>query len=76
MAFDMGYSIESVHSLMERFIMHHQLIRYNPETREIAIKNWGENNFDKAGKPMMMYFIRIKRCQRCFIDLICFGVDS
>ncbi|MCM3118764.1 DnaD domain protein [Neobacillus sp. MER 74] len=53
MAFDMGYSIESVHSLMERFITHHQLIRYNPETRELAIKNWGENNFDKAGKPMM-----------------------
>ncbi|NWQ43348.1 DnaD domain protein [Bacillus sp. EB106-08-02-XG196] len=52
-AFDMGYSIESVHSLMERFIMHHQLIRYNPETRELAIKNWGETNFDKAGKPMM-----------------------
>ena len=52
-AFDMGYSIESVHSLMERFIMHHQLIRYNPETRELAIKNWGENNFDKAGKPML-----------------------
>jgi DnaD/phage-associated family protein len=53
MAFDIGYSIESVHSLMERFVMHHQLIRYNPETRELAIKNWGENNFDKAGKPMM-----------------------
>ncbi|WP_066259979.1 DnaD domain protein [Neobacillus drentensis] len=53
MAFDMGYSIESVHSLMERFIGHHKLIRYNPETRELAIKNWGENNFDKAGKPMM-----------------------
>ena len=23
------------------------------KTRELAIKNWGENNFDKAGKPMM-----------------------
>jgi hypothetical protein len=53
MAFDIGYSIESIHSLMERFIIHHQLIRYNPDTRELAIKNWEENNFDKAGKPMM-----------------------
>lgn len=26
-AFDMGYSIECVHSLMERFIMHYQMIR-------------------------------------------------
>jgi DnaD/phage-associated family protein len=29
------------------------LIRYNPETRELAIKTWGDTNFDKAGKPMM-----------------------
>ena len=53
MAFDMGYSIESVHSLMERFIMHHKLIRYNPETRELAIKNWGKYNLHKGGKPVM-----------------------
>jgi hypothetical protein len=42
MAFDMGYSIESVDSLMNRFIQHHELIRYNPNTRELAIKNWGK----------------------------------
>ncbi|MDR7236498.1 DnaD domain protein [Neobacillus drentensis] len=53
MAFDLGYSIESVHSLMERFIGHHKLIRYNPETRELAIQNWGKYNLDKGGKPFM-----------------------
>lgn len=53
MAFDLGYSIESVHSLMERFINHHKLIRYNPETRELAIKNWGKDNPHKGGKPVM-----------------------
>ncbi|MBT2730684.1 DnaD domain protein [Bacillus sp. ISL-75] len=53
MAFDLGYSIESVHSLMERFIVHQKLIRYNPETRELAIKNWGKYNLDKGGKPFM-----------------------
>jgi DnaD/phage-associated family protein len=53
MAFDLGYSIESVHSLMERFIEHHKLIRYNPETRELAIKNWGKENQHKGGKPIM-----------------------
>ncbi|MEH7098210.1 DnaD domain-containing protein [Neobacillus vireti] len=52
-AFDLGYSIEGVHSLMERFITHHKLIRYNPETRELAIKNWGKNNLHKAGRPVM-----------------------
>ncbi|MFJ5717528.1 DnaD domain protein [Neobacillus sp. NPDC093127] len=53
MAFDLGYSIESVHSLMERFILHHKLIRYNPETRELAMKNWGKHNLERGGKPMM-----------------------
>ncbi|MCM3728915.1 DnaD domain protein [Neobacillus cucumis] len=53
MAFDLGYSIESVYSLMERFIQHHELIRYNPETRELAIKNWGKDNLQKVGKPVM-----------------------
>ena len=49
MAFDLGYSIEEVDSLIERFINHHKLIRYNPETRELAINNWGKNNLYKAG---------------------------
>ncbi|MGG7618444.1 hypothetical protein [Bacillus coreaensis] len=53
MAFDLGYSIESVHSLMERFSVPHQLIRYNPETRELAIKNWGKYNLQRGGKPVM-----------------------
>lgn len=53
MAFDLGYSIESVHSLMERFEKHHRLIRYNPETRELVLKNWGKENLQKGGKPIM-----------------------
>jgi DnaD/phage-associated family protein len=53
MAFELGYSIESVHSLMERFIEHYKLIRYNPVTRELAIKNWGKYNLHKGGKPVM-----------------------
>ncbi|WP_234987191.1 DnaD domain-containing protein [Bacillus sinesaloumensis] len=53
MAFDMGYSIETLHALMDRFINHHQIIRYNPKTREIAIKNWGKYNLHKGGKPVM-----------------------
>jgi DnaD/phage-associated family protein len=53
MAFDLGFSIESVHTVMDRFIHHHKVIRYNPETRELAIKNWGKDNLYKAGKPVM-----------------------
>lgn len=53
MAFDLGYSIETVQALMERFIQHHRLIRYNPETREIALNNWAKSNLNKGGKPIM-----------------------
>ncbi|KJJ41250.1 damage-indicible protein DnaD [Bacillus subtilis] len=53
MAFDIGYSIESINSLMERFQNHHRLIVYNSDTREIAIIKWGKYNLNKAGKPMM-----------------------
>lgn len=52
-AFELGYSIESVQSLMERFTCLHKLIRYNPETCELAIKNWGKYNLHKGGKPIM-----------------------
>ncbi|WP_235848389.1 DnaD domain protein [Litchfieldia alkalitelluris] len=53
MAFDMGYSIETVHALMDRMVHHHELIRYNPQTREIAIKCWGKYNLHKGGKPVV-----------------------
>ena len=40
-------------SLLDRFIRHHKLIRYNPETRELAIKNCGKDNLDKIEKYAM-----------------------
>lgn len=53
MAFELGYSIESINALMDRFVRHHKLIDYNPETREIVILNWGKHNFKRAGKPII-----------------------
>lgn len=53
MAFDMGYSMETINSLLDRFINHHKLIKYNSETREIAIKNWGKYNLNRGGKPVI-----------------------
>lgn len=52
-AFELGYSMESVNSLIERFEKHHKLISYNSQTRELAIKNWGKYNFNKGGKPVL-----------------------
>lgn len=53
MMFEIGYSIESVNSLIERFQNMHKLIKYNPNTREIAILNWGKYNLIKGGKPIL-----------------------
>ncbi len=53
MAFDMGYSMETINSLLDRFLNHHKMIIYNTETREIAIKNWGKYNLNRGGKPML-----------------------
>ena len=52
-AFEMGYSIERVNSLMDRFENYHKLIRYNKDTREVAIKNWAKYNLNKGGKPII-----------------------
>ncbi|WP_162632645.1 DnaD domain-containing protein [Paraliobacillus zengyii] len=52
-AFDIGHSIESVNALLDRFINHHKLVAYNPDTRELAIKNWGKYNFNRGGKPVL-----------------------
>lgn len=52
-AFETGYSLETVQLLFERFLQQHELIRYNEETRELAIKNWGRHNLGRGGKPML-----------------------
>ncbi|PEB41589.1 DnaD domain-containing protein [Bacillus pseudomycoides] len=52
MDFDLGYSMESVNSLLDRFENHHKLVKYNPETRELAIINWGKYNLNRGGKPI------------------------
>lgn len=52
-SFELGYSIESVNSLIDRFENHHKLLKYNKETRELAIKNWGKHNLNKGGKPVI-----------------------
>jgi hypothetical protein len=53
MAFDLGYSIETVDLLLERFSEHHKLIRYNSEWRELGMKNWGKHNLYKVSKPVL-----------------------
>lgn len=53
MAFELGFSTESINALMDIFENKYKLIRYNTETRELAIKHWGKYNLDRGGKPII-----------------------
>ena len=52
MAFDLGYSMESVKALLQRFETYHKLIKYDFETRELILLKWAESNLNIGGKPV------------------------
>lgn len=52
MAFELGYDINVVKSVIKRFENDYKVIKYNAETRELAMKNWGKYNLVKGGKPV------------------------
>lgn len=51
-AFEMGYSLETVNVLLDRFETKYQMIRYSPDTGEVAIKNYLRYSIIKGGKPV------------------------
>lgn len=51
-AFELGYSMDTISTLFERFENIYKIIKYNNSTKEIAIINWGKYNFNKGGKPI------------------------
>ena len=71
-AFDMGYSIESVGNLLKRFMEQHKLIKYDSETREIILLEWAKTNLNKGGKPFEdLISSELKEVkQRKFIEII------
>jgi len=51
-AFEMGYSVDAVLALIERFETKHNIIRFNRDTCEVAIKNYLKHSIVKGGKPI------------------------
>ena len=47
---EMGYTTESVLSLIERFKTQYKIIDYSPETKEMLIKNWHRYNWTSSPK--------------------------
>lgn len=45
-----GYSCETIQKLIERFQETYGKLRYNPVTKELAIKNWAKHNVSNSPK--------------------------
>ena len=52
-ALELGYSLEAVNTLLDRFERKYRIIKYNRTTSEIAIKNYLRHSIIKGGKPVM-----------------------
>ena len=52
MAFEIGWSRDTVQVLLERFEKKYELIMLSPETKEIAIKNYLKHSIVKGGQPV------------------------
>ena len=49
-ALDMGYSPDSIVSIIDRFEKKYRLIRYDKETYELLILNWSKHNWTDSPK--------------------------
>lgn len=52
-AFELGYSVEAVLVLLDRFEHKYGIIQYSKETSEIAVRNYLFHSVIKGGKPVM-----------------------
>lgn len=57
-SFELGYSVESVNALLDRFENKYGIIKYSAETRELAVKNFLKHSIVKGGAPVRDCLIR------------------
>ena len=53
MAFELGYSQDTISVLLDRFESKYNMIRYSKETSEIAVRNYLKYSIVKGGKPVL-----------------------
>ena len=51
-AFQLGYSVDTVNVLLDRFESKYDMIIYSKKTQEVAIKNFLRHSIIKGGKPV------------------------
>ena len=52
MSFELGYTIDVINVLLDRFENKYEMIKYSNETKEIAIKNYLRHSIIKGGAPV------------------------
>ena len=53
MAFELGYSSDTINVLLDRFETKYNIIRYSKSTSEIAVRNYLKYSIVKGGKPVL-----------------------
>jgi hypothetical protein len=53
MAFELGYSSDTINVLLDRFETKYNMIRYSKATSEIAVRNYLKYSIVKGGKPVL-----------------------
>ena len=52
-ALEMGYNLETIRTLLDRFENKYRVIRFNESTSEVAIKNYLRHSIVRGGKPVI-----------------------
>lgn len=52
MSFELGYTIDVINVLLDRFENKYEMIKYSNDTKEIAIKNYLRHSIIKGGAPV------------------------
>ena len=78
MAFELGYSIDVISVLIDRFETKYNIIRFSKETNEIALKNSLKHSIVKGGKPVEDLLIKeIKKVKnKSLLKFVCDGLSS
>lgn len=63
MSIDLGYNIDTIEKLLDRFTNIHKIILYNKQNKELLVKNWYKYNWtksEKLDKPLLKEIEDIK----------------
>lgn len=78
MAFDLGFTKPYVKGALEKFENEYHIIRYNSETNELALRNWGKFNLVRLGKPIEMCIEKELKGVRdvSLVEYVLSGIES